>query len=512
MTLLTDLSGFSDAQTHFSKARLWELFDGSREQLNMTHECLDRHRNKGISIRIAHADGGDDFYSLEQVSDAANRVANWLVEQGVAKGDRVALMLEPSLAFYATLFGAMKSGAVAVPMFTLFGPEALRLRVQDCAPVMLVSAAEKLDVARTSGVSRVLEGAELLELSAACSNVFTASTSADDMALYQYTSGTTRELPEAVKHRHRAVVTVAVAALYATGVRPNELFMCPSSPAWGHGLAHGTLGPLGLGASIASYAGPFDASRLLRAMSDYRVNNLSAAATHYRMMRQCDTAQELPFSLEKLSFTGEPLDAPTAQWAADTFGHEVCSIYGSTEVGVVLANYPGALDLPVKRGSLGKAMPGLNVAVLNTAGSHCAVDEVGEISVARRDGWFGIKDLGHVDAEGYFYHDGRADDVIITAGWTISAREVEQAILAHAGIAEAAAIGVPDEVRGQVIKAFVVPRPDVQVDITDIQNFVKQHSSAHAYPRIVEIVAALPKTPAGKVTRRVLRQSESGNN
>ncbi|MEM7406116.1 MAG: AMP-binding protein [Pseudomonadota bacterium] len=504
---LTDLSRYDEAQTHFSKDGLWELFDGTRDRLNMAHECLDRHRDKGLTIRVANADGSNETHTLESVADSANQIANWLRARGVRQGERVALMLEPSAAFYATLFGVMKAGGVAVPMFTLFGPEALRLRVVDCTPSLMVTTDEKLSITRDAGVPEVLSADELLEYAAAYETTCEATTRADDLALFQYTSGTTRELPEAVQHRHRAVVTVAVAALYATGVRPGEAFMCPSSPAWGHGLAHGTLGPLGLGASIASYAGEFKAERLLAAISEFGIENLSAAATHYRMMRQVGAAAHFPNRLRKLSFTGEPLDAPTAAWAAETFGHEICSIYGSTEVGVVLADYPGAGDHKVRRGALGKPVPGLEVQVLSPSGGVCAPGEIGEISVRRRDGWFGIKDRGHTDEDGYFYHDGRADDVIITAGWTVSAREVEDALLAHAAVAEAAVIGVPDELRGQVIKAYVValdaaPEPTTEA----LQQFVKQHSSAHAYPRIVEFVSALPKTPAGKINRRVLRE------
>lgn len=504
---LTDLSRYDDAQTHYSKARLWELFDGTRDRLNMAHECLDRHRGKGLTIRIANADGSSESHTLEAVADSANRIANWLRAEGIEHGQRVALMLEPSAAFYAILFGVMKSGAVAVPMFTLFGPEALRLRVTDCTPGLMVTTPEKLSMASEAGVPEVLSAEAVLAKSAGFETVCEATTRADDLALFQYTSGTTRELPEAVQHRHRAVVTVAVAALYATGVRPGEAFMCPSSPAWGHGLAHGTLGPLGLGASIASYAGEFKAERLLAAISEFGIQNLSAAATHYRMMRQSGAAERFEYQLRKLSFTGEPLDAPTADWAADAFGHEVCSIYGSTEVGVVLADYPGAADHPVRRGSLGKPVPGLDVQVLTASGEVCPPGDVGEISVRRRDGWFGIKDRGHTDEDGYFYHDGRADDVIITAGWTVSAREVEEALLAHEAVAEAAVIGVPDEIRGQVIKAYVVALDVAAPPATDaLQQFVKDHSSAHAYPRIVEFVNALPKTPAGKINRRVLRE------
>lgn len=510
MTRLTDYTRYADAQRHFSKEALWALFDGDRARLNIAHECVDRHVgddvNGGIAIRVAHADGRDEMIGFGELSEWSGRVASDLLARGIRPGDRVAMMLEPSLAFYAALFGAMKAGAVAVPLFTLFGPDALRLRLDDCSPALLLLAPEKRDLAAAAGTDVVIADEAWLRSVARLAIAEPVPSAADDMALYQYTSGTTRELPEAVKHRHRAIVTVAIAALYATGVRPGDRYMCPSSPAWGHGLWHGTLAPLALGVSIAAYAGKFDAARLLQAMQDYRITNLSAAATHYRMMKQAGTAGSHRFALKKLTFTGEPMDSDTAVWAQATFRRPVCSIYGTTEVGVIIANYPGADDLPVKPGALGKAVPGCEVAVLDRQAQPCAPGEIGEIMLRRGDGWFPTKDLGHVDADGYFYHDGRADDVIISAGWTMSAVEIEDTLLRHPDIRECAAIGVPEPTRGQVVRAYIVsPRSGDAAFISEIQQFAQQRLSRHEYPREVEFVTELPKTPAGKVNRSALR-------
>ena len=170
---------------------------------------------------------------------------------------------------------------------------------------------------------------------------FSPDTAATAMALFQYTSGTTRDLPEAVKHTHRAVVVVAAAALYGTGVRPGDRFFCPSSPAWGHGLWHGTLAPLALGVQTGTMSGRFEAARLLAALHDFRITNLSAAATHYRMMKNSEAARP-PVTLAKMSFTGEPVDSDTLIFAETTFGTRLCSMYGTTEIGVILADYPGA--------------------------------------------------------------------------------------------------------------------------------------------------------------------------
>ncbi len=327
--------------------------------------------------------------------------------------------------------------------------------------------------------------------------------------MFQYTSGTTRELPAAVKHTHRAIVTLMSAALYGTGIRPGDNYFCPSSPAWGHGLWHGTLAPLALGVATGAYAGKFDPLRLLRALEDFEISNLSAASTHYRMMRGSGRAGDFRSFIRKLSYTGEPIDTATLEFIDSHFHVPACSMYGTTEVGVILVNYPGAQDYVVKPGSLGKPPPGVRVEAQDGEGRPCAPGVVGEIKVWRRDGWFQTKDLGRVDSDGYFYHMGRADDVIISAGWTMSALEIEDVLLKHPDVREAAAIGAPDPVRGQIVKAFIVSdRPGEETFAAELQDFTRQRLSLHEYPRQVAFVSELPKTPAGKVNRKVLRERE----
>lgn len=511
MTKLTDTLSYADAQALCASDKLWELFDGNRETMNIAHECIDRHADKAEpAIILVRAAGGDETYSFRQIAEESSRFAHYLVEQGIRAGDRVAVMLEPSLPFYVAMFGAMKMGAIAVPLFTLFGPDGIRLRVQDCRPRMLVTNAEKAPLAAGGEDMRVVIADDaFLGTLAGYPSHYECRTRADDLAIFQYTSGTTRELPDAVKHTHRALVTLMLAALYGTGIRPGDRYMCPSSPAWGHGLWHGTLAPLALGVTIGAYAGKFNAERLLQALQDHRFTNISAAATHYRMMRNSGAAGRYRYHLDKVSFTGEPIDSETAAFVEATFGRPVCSMYGTTEIGVCLVNYPGAPDFTVKAGSLGKPVPGLRVEVQDPNGQPCAPGETGELKLWRRDAWVATKDLGRVDEDGYFWHGGRADDVIISAGWTMSAVEIEDAILKHRDVAEAAAIGVPDPLRGQVVKAFVVSaRPGDDAFVQEIQDAVRSRLAQHEYPRQVVFVAELPKTPAGKIHRRKLREQE----
>lgn len=515
MKKLTDYYSYADAHAHWSADALWDLFDGNKQHLNIAHECLDRHANgadgKEVAVTVVHASDGDELLTFNSISEGSSQFAHYLTENGVAAGDRVAIMLEPSRAFYIALFGVIKMGAIAVPLFTLFGPDALRLRMQDCQPRLLVTNREKAHSSDfVSEVKTLVMDEAFLNRLPQFPNTFTTSTSASDMAIFQYTSGTTRELPEAVKHTHKSIVTLMVAALYGTGLRPGDKFFCPSSPAWGHGLWHGTLAPLAMGLSIGTFSGRFNADRLLSALATHRFTNMSAAATHYRMMRNSPDFEKYDYALKKLSFTGEPIDSSTEADVEKVFKTNICSMYGTTEIGVVLVSYPGAKDFHVKKGSLGKPIPGARIQVQSAEGTPCAPNQIGEMKVWRQGEWIATKDLGRIDEDGYFYHGGRADDVIISAGWTMSAVEIEDTLLRHPDILEAAAIGVPDALRGQVVKAFIVSNRKGDADFSkEIQDFVRTQLSQHEYPRHVVFVADLPKTPAGKIHRKKLRESEA---
>jgi acetyl-CoA synthetase len=513
MTKLTAYTRYADAQEHANSRALWALFEGDRERLNIVQECILRHADESgrAAVRIAHADGSDEIISFDTIAAGSARFAHWLNSQGIRAGDRIAFMLEPSLPFYLSLFGAMMAGAISVPLFTLFGLDGLRLRVDDCKPTLLITNAEKAEMARACpGVRVVVADAALLAELTQFPATYNSVTGGDDLAVFQYTSGTTRELPAAVKHSHRALVTLMFAALYGTGIRPGDEFFCPSSPAWGHGLWHGTLAPLALGVTTGTFAGRFDAVRLMKALQDYKITNMSAAATHYRMMKNSGKAEDFAFSIKKLSYTGEPIDSATLEFIDQTFRVPACSMYGTTEIGVVLVNYPGATDYVVKPGSLGKAVPGLKLQVQKPDGTPTAPGVIGELMLWRRNGWETTKDLAKIDEDGYFYHAGRADDVIISAGWTMSAVEIENTLLKHPDVRETAVIGVADATRGQVAKAFVVSnRSPSDSFVDELKTFTRERLSQHEFPRHVEFVNELPKTPAGKVHRKVLRDREA---
>jgi acetyl-CoA synthetase len=513
MAKLTDYTSYAQAQQLANSKALWELFDGNREYLNIADECVSRHADGSgrTAVRIAHADGTDEILSFDDIAAGSARFAHWLGANGIQPGDRIAFMLEPSLPFYASLFGAMMMGAISVPLFTLFGLDGLRLRVDDCKPKLLITNNEKTPIARqVEGLRVVVADAGLLDEIAQFPSTYRTTSRAEDLACFQYTSGTTRELPAAVRHTHRSIVTLMFAALYGTGIRPGDEFFCPSSPAWGHGLWHGTLAPLALGVTTGTFAGRFDAVRLMKALQDFKVTNLSAAATHYRMMKNAGKAQDFTFSIEKLSYTGEPIDPVTLAFIDETFRVPACSMYGTTEIGVVLVNYPGARDYVVKPGALGKPVPGLKLQVQKPDGTPAEPNVVGELMLWRRDRWEATKDLAKIDGDGYFYHAGRADDVILSAGWTMSAVEIENTLLKHPDVKETAVVGVPDATRGQVAKAFIVSdRPASNDYVDELKKFTRERLSQHEFPRHIAFVRELPKTPAGKVNRKALREREA---
>src|SRR5262245_3768642 len=222
----------------FSWARLWELFDGNEARMNLTHECIDRHRGLGAAVSVKFADGHSEHYDFAELSDLTGRFANWLGRRGIKKGDRVAVIVDPSRAFYVGMFGAMKYGAIAVPLFTLFGPEGLALRINDCTPRLILAQSDPQALHAQFPDAQVVptDDAFWAEL-AAEQPEFTATTASTDLALFQYTSGTTRELPEAVRHTHRAVVTLMVAALYGVGRRAGGRYFIQWSQAWVVGVA-----------------------------------------------------------------------------------------------------------------------------------------------------------------------------------------------------------------------------------------------------------------------------------
>jgi acetyl-CoA synthetase len=502
---------YEEARENFTWDQAWELFDGTAENFNMGHECVDRHVVKGTAIRIKFYDGHREEYTFDQLSKMSSQFAHGLEAMGIQSGGKVAIMLDPSLEYYVSLFGTMKRGAIAVPCYSQFGPEALEYRLKDSGAKILITTEEIAKMtADWSNVHVITAGPSFQNFIENQPKQYEPKTAAKDVAVYQYTSGTTRKFPEAIKHYHRSIVTLMPAAVFGRGLRLGDRYFCPSNPAWGHGLWHGTLSPLALGVAVGVYSGKFDVKVFLKGLEEFEIDNLGAAPTVYRMMKNSGLVGQFNLKIKKMHYTGEPMDTDTFQFLKETFGVPPHSGYGSTEAGALIYQYAGFKNWIVKPGSLGKPMPGIEIALLDKEGKEVSTGMIGEIAIKRRGEWFRAKDAAVVDEDGYYWHKGRVDDVIISAGWTISPIEVENVLQKHPSVLEVAVVGVADKERGQIVKAFIVTNQDPNQSLKEeIQNFIKERLSKHEYPREIEFMKNLPKTEGGKIKKEELKRMAS---
>ena len=507
--MITEYKTYEEAKSKFTWDQVWELFDGDRDNFNIAHECIDRHPPEDKAIRIKFADRHVEEYSFGEISVLTSKFAYALERLKVASGDRVLVMLEPSLEYYVSLFGTIKRGAIVVPCFTLFGPDALKYRLKDSGASVLVTTEENANMIKDCPVDHVVTIENDFDaLLNEEDDVYPCNTNrrANDVAVYQYTSGTTKMFPDAVKHFHKSLAVAAPSAIFGFGLSKEDRYFCPSSPAWGHGLWYGTVAPLSLGLEVTSYSGKFDAEVFLEALEELEINNVSAAPTVFRILKNSGLVGKFDLKIDKISYTGEPMDLDTCNFIKENFGVFPHTVYGSTEVGPLTAHYAGFKDWKVVPGSLGKPMLGVNLAIIDSEGNRLPPGQLGEIAIMRKDGWFRVKDAAVEDDDGYYWHKGRVDDIILSSGWTISATEVEDKLQQHKNVLEAVVIGVPDKDRGEIVKAFVKTNAEPTEDLKiELQDFVKIELSKHEYPREIEFVDAIPKTEGGKTNRKEVK-------
>lgn len=504
---ITEYKTYKEAEKDFTWDKVWDIFDGDKEHFNIAHECIDRHVGKGTAVRIKFADGHSEQYSFDDISRLSAQFAKALEEEKIKFGDRVAIMLDPSLAFYVSLFGTVKRGATVVPCFSLFGPDALQHRIQDSGAKILITTEDKKSLLGDTPIQRVITAGSEFEnwIKVQPTEYKSAKqTAGKDVAVIQYSSGTTRKYPTGIDHYHRSVALLAPSAIFAMGIREGDHFFCPSSPAWGNGLWYGTFCPLILGVGVGAISGKFNEEILLQALEEFEINNFHAAPTVFRRLIQSGLIDKFNLKIEKLSFAGEPMDIDTFNYLKEKFAVSPCSLYGTTEVGCIIVNYGGFSDWEVKPGSMGKPLLGLDIRVVDKDGKSVQQGEIGEIVMNRRGKLFPVKDSAVIDEDGYYWHKGRSDDVIISSGWTISPTEVEDTLLKHDEIEEAAVVGIPDKDRGNIVKAFIKVREQRAGLEQEIKDYVKERLSKHEYPRILEFVDEFPKTPKGNIKKQEL--------
>lgn len=500
---------FEEAKKGFRWSERWEVFDKEPANLNIGYECVDRHPHDNTAIRLKKSDGGKESYTFGQLSHLTSQFANMLERRGIRAGDRVAIVLNPSIEYYVSFFGTLKRGAVAVPCYALLGPEGLGYRLEDSKAAIAIISKESRHLIPPGLVSDIIAAEELIETIEKENQEYDSQTSADTLAVIQYSSGTTGQ-PKQVLYTHAAMTVTAVFVKFWIGLRKGDRYMCTSSPAWGHGIWYGTVGPLIFGNGIGAYSGKLDPEKLLEAFEEFEVTVTSNIPRVYKMLMDCGKIDNYHLMLRRLTYTGAGIEKEVVKYFQDKLGLYIGSVYGNTESGPIVLDYAFP-DWKPRLGSAGKPMLGVKLGILDESGNELPPGEIGEVAVWRKGAWNRIGDFGYLDEDGYFWPKGRSDDVIKSSGYRIGPFEIETVLEKHPAVERAAVVGSPDKERGEIVKAFIVPASHVEQSErlkSEIQDFVKERLSMHEYPKEIEFISELPETPDGKVKRKVLKQME----
>lgn len=517
------------------------------ERFNIARAVCDRHVGANRTALIHEGESGSAALTFEHLQDRSRRLANALAAHGIERGDRVAILLPQCPEALIAHLALYRLGAIALPLFTLFGPDAIEYRLNDSGAKAVVSNAEGIEKLLALGerlASRpflvsvddqrdgsVLSWSALVE--AASSEHAMLDTSAEDPAIIVYTSGTTGN-PKGVLHAHRVLLG------HMPGVElPHDFFpqagdrmWTPADWAWAGGLMDVLLPSLFHGVPVlAKRLKKFDPEETFALLARHGIRNSFMPPTALKMMRQVSRPRErFGHAMRSVASGGERLGDEMLDWGRDAFGVTVNEFYGQTEANLTVGNC--ASIMPLKEGSMGRAIPGHTLEVVDEEGRPVRPGETGTIAVKAPDpvfflrywnkpdatadkfrgDWLLTGDTGHRDEEGYFWFHGRNDDVIISGGYRIGPTEIEDCLMGHPAVAMVAVVGAPDPVRGEVVKAFIVPRQGVAADESlraDVQDFVKARLSAHEYPRRIEFRDALPMTITGKIRRKDLRDEAS---
>jgi acetyl-CoA synthetase len=544
----------------FSWERLrGELFERADDRMNIAMLAIDRPASltpEKLAVRFVDRDLSALDLTYGALQARANRFANLLASRSIPCGTVVASLLGRCPELFATVLGALKRGAVFTPLFSAFGPEPIRSRLElsqarvlvatarlyerKVAPIRaLLPALEHVFIVRDDPAAHIPGGAEDLEAALADqADVFeTGALDPDAPALLHFTSGTTGK-PKGVVHAHRAVLAHYASARMALDLHHDDVFWCTADPGWVTGLSYGVIAPLTCGVTMLVDREELDVERWYQLLADNEVSVWYTAPTAIRMLMKAGLAPVRKHTYPKLRLiasVGEPLDPEAVMWGVDAFGMPVHDTWWQTETGaIMIANL---IAEPVWPGSMGRAIPGVEIAIARRredGGVELLGDEeVGEIALradwpslfktylndpARyekcfADGWYFSGDQARRDARGYFWFVGRSDDIIKSAGHLISPFEVECAINQHPAVMQSAVIGLPDPVAGAVVHAVIELKRGHAPDATlrrDIIAHGRRLLGAAIAPRDVEFAASLPRTRSGKIMRRLLRARALG--
>ncbi len=531
--LVAPWGAWADMRDQFT----WKIPD----EFNIAERCCDSWAALDpdrVALTHVAEDGTSTDWSFGALKDASDRLAAVFRASGVCKGDRIAVLLGQGPDALITHFAAYKLGAVVLPLFTLFGADALAYRLSDSGARVVVTDAQNLSKVQILApdlpdlkdvfATAPSQGARdfWAEISAAAPLSDPERTAADDPAVMIYTSGTTGP-PKGVLHAQRFLLghLPCVETFNEDFPQAQDKGWTPADWAWIGGLMDLALPFLYFGVPIVSHRmRKFEAEAAYDLIATHKIRNMFMPPTALKLLRQSD-APTAAVNIRSIGSGGESLGAGLLDWARDVLGVRVNEFYGQTECNLVLSSVAGAMK--VKPGSMGQPVPGHDVTVLDEDGKPCPPGVMGEIAVragdpvmflrywnlpeqtaAKFDGdWMRTGDLAVRDAEGYFTFASRDDDVITSAGYRIGPSEIENCLQTHPDVILAAVIGVPDPLRTEAVKAVVVLRPGVdQTGMADqLVQLVRDRISPHVAPRLVEFVDELPMTATGKIMRRELR-------
>ena len=512
------------------------------EYFNIAQVVCDRHAEQAggdIAIYCENESGKTRQLTFADLKRLSNQLANVLKHLGVEKGDRVGIILPQRPETVISHLGIYKLGAIALPLSVLFGPEAVGYRLQNSGTKVVITDTEHVELIESirdelpdletiidcdtaTGFWQLLEKAsDALE---------SVKTLAEDPAYLVYTSGTTGP-PKGALAPHRCLIGNLPGFEMSHNFLPqgDDLFWTPADWAWTGGLLDALLPSLYYGVPVLGYdGGKFDAERACHLMEKYRVRNSFIPPTALKMLRQVENmAQQFNLSMRSIMSAGETLGAELYHWGKEAFGIEINEMWAQTEFNYICGNCAAVMD--VRAGSIGKSYPGHQVEPVDEQGNIVPVGEIGQLVADRDDPvmvsgywnneqatrekyigkWWATGDMGYKDEAGYIWFVGRKDDVISSAGYRIGPGEIEDCLIKHSAIAQVAVVGVPDEMRGEAIKAYIVLKAgEVACDelTRDIQNSVRKRLAAYEYPRLIEYIDELPLTTTGKVRRNELRQ------
>lgn len=511
----------------------------------------DKARNASAPALIwCNGEGRERRYSFSEIAAFTDRLAAALQCRGIGKGDRVLVMLPRIPAWQIVMVAVLKLGAVAIPCVTMLTEKDLAYRLANSgAAAVITTTAETGKFSRQAdGILRIAadpsipagdEGGAIVEnwlplaelLAEDPGNFKAATVAAEDPALIFYTSGSTG-LPKGVTHASRALYTWRGSAEHWLDLGPDDVMFCTADTGWSKAGTSILFGPWSQGSAVLFYDGPFDPAYRIELITRYGVTVYCAAATELRHLVALEVPENAMPALRLTVSAGESLNPPVlARWKAIT-GKPVLEAYGLTETLMLVANYR---DTEVRPGSMGRPLPGVELDLITNEGMRASPGQVGQLAlrlpsphlmlgywrdpertaaameIVDGQSYFLTGDNARADNNGYLYYEGRADDVINSAGYRIGPQEVENALVEHQLVRESAVVPSPDEERGEVVKAFVVLHdghtgtPELA---KELQDFVKAHTAPYKYPRRIEFVAELPKSPVGKIQRRQLRQQE----